>query len=166
MSCFADEIPLGPLPVLQAVDQLIHAKEVITYISATHGYRATFHPKPVPSGAGTGMHMHMSFKPVSVQESFYAGILEELPAICAFSLGGYHSYDRVSDGTWSGGTFCAWGDQNREAALRRVDASKAHWEMKTMDGMANPYLAVAAVLTAARIGVDRKMSLPSQCDGK
>lgn len=130
------------------------------------GYRATFHPKPAPSGACSGMHMHMSFQPASLQDHFYAGILEELPSICAFSLGGYHSYDRVVDGAWTGGTWCAWGDQNRDTPLRRIDAKNAHWELKAFDGLANPYLAVAAVLTAGRMGWGHKLALPSPITGR
>lgn len=112
------------------------------------------------------MHMHMSFEPSSSQDAFYAGILEELPSICAFTLGGFHSYDRVVDGAWTGGTWSAWGDQNHDTPLRRVDQKNAHWELKTLDGLANPYLAVASVLTAGRLGLQRKLSLPAPVSGK
>lgn len=148
------------------MDQLIHAKEVVAYIAALQGYRATFHPRPVPNGACSGMHLHMSFEPASKQDGFYAGILEELPSICAFSLGGYHSYDRVIDGAWTGGTWCAWGEENRDAPLRRIDAKLAHWELKAFDGLANPYLAVAAVLIAGGIGVEQNLPLPSPISGR
>lgn len=157
---------MGPLPVIAAIDQLIFAREVVHYTAAIHGYRATFHPKPIPSGACSGMHLHMSFEPASKQDSFYAGVLEELPSIVAFSLGGHHSYDRVVDGAWTGGTWCAWGDQNRDAPLRRIDARIAHWELKAFDGLANPYLAVAAILTAGRMGVEQQLPLPSPISGK
>jgi glutamine synthetase len=162
----SDEIPLGPLPALQAIDQLVHAREVVTYIAGINGYRATFHPRPNPAGAASGMHLHSSFEPASKQGAFYAGVLQELPSICAFSLGGLHSYDRVVDGAWSGGTWCAWGHQNRDAALRRIDESDAHWELKAFDGLANPYLAVAAYLTAGRMGVEQNMHLPQPTDGE
>lgn len=44
-----------------------------------------------------------------------------------------------------------WGTQNRETPLRKVEDS--HWEIKCLDGIANPYLALAAVLLAGVRGV-------------
>lgn len=44
-----------------------------------------------------------------------------------------------------------WGTQNREAPLRKIEGS--HWELKCLDGLANPYLALAAVLLAGARGV-------------
>lgn len=147
------------------MDQLVHAREVISYIAAEHGYRATIIPKPDPKLGGNGAHLHMSISPTSLQESFFAGILKQLPALCAFTLPSEDSYERVSDGTWSGGTWCMWGEQNREAPLRRVEAKDAHWEMKTFDGLANVYLAAAAILHAGILGIEAKASLPEPCNG-
>lgn len=161
-----DEIPLGPLPPLAAVDQLMHAREIITYVASMNGYRATLYPKPYVEGPGTGLHMHLSFPAaLSIGSSFFAGILQALPTICAFSLAGEDSYLRVDDGAWSGGTWCIWGDNNREANLRRLEKEKNHWELKCLDGFANVYLAVAAVLHAGRLGVQGNMQLPEPCNG-
>lgn len=44
-----------------------------------------------------------------------------------------------------------WGTQNRETPLRKIQNS--HWEFKALDGLANPYLALAAVLFAGVNGV-------------
>lgn len=51
----------------------------------------------------------------------------------------------------------AWGTQNRETPLRKIEGS--HWELKCIDGLANPYLALAAVLFAGARGVADKASL-------
>lgn len=50
-----------------------------------------------------------------------------------------------------------WGTQNRETPLRKIEGS--HWELKCIDGLANPYLALAAVLFAGAQGVADKASL-------
>lgn len=50
-----------------------------------------------------------------------------------------------------------WGTQNRETPLRKIESS--HWEMKCLDGLANPYLAMAAVLLAGVNGVMAKEKL-------
>jgi glutamine synthetase len=61
------------------------------------------------------------------------------------------SYERVRDGCWAGGTWVAWGTQNREAPLRKIKDS--HWELKSLDGLANPYLAMSAILQAGMSGI-------------
>lgn len=50
-----------------------------------------------------------------------------------------------------------WGTQNREAPLRKIEGS--HWEFKCLDGLANPYLAIASVLFAGTNGVTAKEKL-------
>lgn len=86
-----------------------------------------------------------------VYESFYAGILAHLRAIAAFTYSNPASYDRVVDGCWAGGKWVAWGSQNRETPLRKIAGS--HWEIKCMDGLANVYLAMAAIIGAGVRGV-------------
>lgn len=50
-----------------------------------------------------------------------------------------------------------WGTQNREAPLRKIEDS--HWEFKCLDGLANPYLALASVLFAGTNGFTAKEKL-------
>ncbi|RYC65415.1 hypothetical protein CHU98_g817 [Xylaria longipes] len=54
------------------------------------------------------------------------------------------------DGMWAGGRWVTWGTHNKETPLRKCRDS--HWEVKVMDGMANPYLAMAALLYAGTQG--------------
>ena len=148
------EFVLSPLPPLEAVDTLIHAREIICTVAARYSIRATLHPKPFPMMAGTAAHAHISISSpnaINVYESFYAGILAHLRAICAFTYSNAASYDRVKDGCWAGGTWVAWGNQNRETPLRKIEGS--HWELKCLDGLANVYLAMAAVISAGVEGV-------------
>lgn len=50
-----------------------------------------------------------------------------------------------------------WGTQNRETPLRKIEGS--HWEIKCIDGLANPYLVMAAVLFAGVEGYATKEKL-------
>ena len=105
---------------------------------------------------GTASHMHISIsspngKEKKIYESFYAGVLKHLRAIAAFTYSSPASYDRVVDGCWAGGRYIGWGSQNRETPLRKIEGS--HWEVKCLDGLANMYLAVSAVLAAGTKGV-------------
>lgn len=150
------EFVLPRLPPLEAVDTLLQAREIVCTVAARYSMRATLHPKPFPMMAGTAAHVHISISSPNgqqkeVYESFYAGILAHLRAICAFTYSNAVSYDRVADGCWAGGRWVTWGSQNRETPLRKVAGS--HWEIKCLDGLANVYLAMAAIISAGVEGV-------------
>lgn len=143
-------------PALEAVDTLLYARNVLSSHATSTGYRMTLHPKPFAMACGTASHVHISVdgdkgNDPAIYEPFYAGILKHLRAICAFTYSSDASYERVADGTWAGGTYVAWGTQNRERPLRKIAGS--HWEIKCMDGIANAYLALAVVVTAGARGV-------------
>ncbi|KAK3956986.1 hypothetical protein QBC32DRAFT_320233 [Pseudoneurospora amorphoporcata] len=143
------ELILPPYPPIQAVDTLLHTRDVMFALATAAGYKITLHPKPFPTACGTASHTHMSIsspggdKP-EVYEPFYAGVLKHLRAITAFTYSNPASFERLKDGAWAGGRWVTWGTLNREAPLRKIEGS--HWELKAMDGLANPYFAMAAVL--------------------
>ncbi|KAJ9156503.1 Protein fluG [Pleurostoma richardsiae] len=156
------ELVLPPLPPVEAVDALLHAREVISALASSAGFRATLHPKPFAGMCGTASHAHLSVSSPGgdrpeVYESFYAGVLRHLRGALAFVCSSPASYERLADGAWAGGRWVSWGTQNREAALRKIEGS--HWELKCLDGLANPYLALAAVLGAGTKGVTGKEEL-------
>jgi len=150
---------LPPPPPLEAVDTLLHAREIIRTVADSYGVHATLHPKPFPSELGTASHVHISLQPPPDSSEdyylpFYAGVLKSLPAIIAISYSNPASYERVVAGFWAGGSWITWGTQNREVPLRKVDGS--HWEIKCIDGLANPYLVLAAIITAGTHGFEAK----------
>lgn len=145
------EFVLAPLPLPAAVDALIQARQVIAQIAALHHVRATLHPKPF-SGIGTAAHAHISLDPPERASQFFVGgVLGHLPAICAFTLPEEASYGRVVDDSWTGGTWVAWGTQNREVPLRCV--APGRWEVRCLDGFANVYFALGAILAAGILGL-------------
>ncbi|KAB8298778.1 hypothetical protein EYC80_000953 [Monilinia laxa] len=154
------EFVLPACAPLEAADILLQAREIITTVARNHGWRATLHPKPLPSKIGTGAHVHLSIPtPKGENEEtythFYAGILKHLRSITAFTYSSPASYDRMSAaGGWAGSTWVTWGTQNRETALRKIDGS--HWEVRCLDGLANIYLALAAMIGAGVEGVIAK----------
>ncbi len=127
--------------------------------------------------AGSAAHAHLSLRssiPASsasadidsapalsqLEASFLEGLLQHLPAVCAFSLPLAASYRRVVDGAWSGGTYVAWGRDNRETPIRLCGfESDYHFEVKCNDGTANPYLSLAALLSAGMLGVRANLKL-------
>ena len=145
------EFILGPLAPPQAVDTLLAAREIISSAAANAHMRATFFPKPSLESPGTGAHVHISVTPKDHWKMFYAGVLKHMKAIAAFTYSNDASYDRVADGVWSGSTWIAWGTQNRETPLRRIEES--HFEIKCVDGLANPYFVLAAIIGAGLQGI-------------
>ncbi|KAM4057425.1 glutamine synthetase, catalytic domain-containing protein [Hirsutella rhossiliensis] len=154
------EFVLGAVPPLEAVDGLVRARRVLAFIARAHGAQATLHPRPVATEFGTGAHVHISATPLSPTatspDSFFAGILHHLRAVAAFTLPLDVSYHRVRPGIWSGGEYVCWGWQNREAPLRRISATR--FEVRTLCGTANPYLALAALLAAGLDGLRGRMA--------
>lgn len=158
------EFVLPPLPPTQAVDNLIQARQVVHQIAVTHGLRATLHPKPF-EGIGTAAHAHVSLNSsnLSMEElekkemAFFASVIQHLPSLCAFMLPEGVSYTRVAEDSWTSGVWVAWGTQNREVPLRRV--KQGRWELRCLDGMANMYLALGALLGAGLVGVQEGLEM-------
>lgn len=152
------EFVLPPLEPILAIDTLIQARQCIMQIAATHGLRATCHPTPFP-GIGQAAHAHISFnragKPVKdlewMEMSFMAAVLEHMPGLCAFTMPQAASYGRVVDDSWTGGTWIAWGTDNREVPLRK--SAYLRWEIRCLDGFANMYLALCAILAVGLHGM-------------
>ena len=71
----------------------------------------------------------------------------------------------MADDSWTGGTWIAWGSQNREVPLRRSE--ELRWEIRCLDGCANMYLALAAVFAVGLKGVKegKEMSM-KDCPSK
>lgn len=105
-----------------------------------------------------------------IEASFLAGVLEHLPSIALLALPTTSSYKRMLDGVWSGGTYVCWGTDNREAPMRLCNApspSSRNFELKTVDGTANPYLALAAVLASGAEGIATAKELTiKECRGE
>lgn len=158
------EFILPPASPLAAVDTLLKTRQTITNIANQHGLRATLHPRPYPKAAGSASHAHVSISPADKEESFLAGTMRHYPAVVAFTLAQDISYDRVKPGIWAGSEWVTWGTQNRETPIRKI--GPGHWEIKSLDGLANMYLAMSAMLAAGYLGVSQKMPLTlKDCTG-
>lgn len=159
------EFILPPASPLAAVDTLLAARRVVTAVAERHGLRATLHPRPFSNAAGNASHTHLSISKPEHESSFLAGILDHLHSILAFTMPQDVSYERVRSGIWAGSEWVSWGFQNRESPIRKVNPG--HWEFRPIDGLANPYLGVAAILASGLLGLDSNLELGMQeCTGK
>lgn len=85
-------------------------------------------------------------------------MLQNLPSIALLAVPTTASFKRMIDGVWSGGTYIYWGTDNREAPVRLCNpfsAPSRNFEIKCLDGIANPYLAVASFISAGMDGVSK-----------
>lgn len=89
---------------------------------------------------------------------FLGGLQALLPALMCFTTPTPNSFRRLQPGAWAG-AFQGWGIGNKEAPIRLPVQSLAeglftNFEVKLCDATANPYLAVAALLSAGLVGCD------------
>ena len=176
------EVSAAPLAPVAAADQVLLVRETIRAVSRAHGMAASFAPAVVAGSVGNGQHLHLSlhrdgtnllaggsgrYAMTGEGESFLAGLLAELPALCGVGAPSVTSQVRQVPSHWAGVYRC-WGWENREAALRLVTGSMgerrsaANVELKCFDGSANPYLLVGAVLAAGLASVDKGLTLPPE----
>lgn len=135
------EFVLPPKAPVEAADTLLKARDTIRNIARAYKVHPTLYPRLPQEHAGTGSHVHISINPKEHEESlnpewFFAGVLNHIPPILAFTLPQDISYDRIQAGLWSGGEYACWGWENKEAALRRIKDN--YFEIKLMDGLPIP----------------------------
>lgn len=171
------EISILYTQALGAADQQIAFRETVRAIALQHNLKASFLPKIFADKAGSGCHLHLSLwhdgqnllpnveatgELSKIARRFIAGILHHLPALMAITTPSTNSYRRILPHSWSGAFRC-WGMDNREAAVRvpsnPEEFSPTHFEVKTVDATANPYLALGAVIAAGLDGIRHCLEL-------
>ncbi|MCT7832235.1 MAG: glutamine synthetase, partial [Lactobacillus crispatus] len=141
-----------------------------------HGLFASFMAKPVQGQAGNGMHNNMSlfkngknvfydkdgeFHLSNTALYFLNGILEHARAITAIGNPTVNSYKRLIPG-FEAPVYIAWAAKNRSPLVRIPSAGEINTrlEMRSADPTANPYLLLAACLTAGLNGIkEQKMPM-------
>ena len=183
------EIPCAPAGGLAAADRAAALREVVRDVARTLGYRASFAPMSDPEGVGSGVHVHMSLvdgdgRPVfydpegpgglsPLAAGFAAGILEHLPALCAFTAPSVISYLRLGPHHWSAGLGYL-GERDREATIRIPPlatlgggdpARQFNLEFRAADGAACPHLALAVLVLAGLHGISEGLPGPHPFKG-
>jgi glutamine synthetase len=170
------EISVRYTDALGAADQHIIYRETVKAVARRYGLVASFVPKLFETSAGCGCHLHISVwqgdrnitpngkgELSATASAFLAGVLHHLPALMAITTPSTNSYRRLQPQCWSG-AYCTWGFDNREAAVRiprnPTSPSPTHMEIKTVDGAANPYLALGAIIAAGLDGIQKQLTPP------
>lgn len=158
---------------LKTADRHVFFKYMTKQLAEQHGLRATFMPKPFSELTGNGCHAHVSVWDKTGKKNLFHNAKDEmgLSKLAYHFLGGImhnveqlsslfnptvNSYKRInaprtiSGATWSPNSV-SYGGNNRTHMVRIPDAGR--FEMRLMDGAANPYLMQAGILAAGLDGV-------------
>ena len=164
---------------MTTADRVIVFRYMIHSLAADAGMLATFMPKPFPNLTGNGLHMHLSMWDEDDTElfadpsdsrglgmsamgySFIAGLLEHAQALAAVACPTVNSYKRLaspapdSGAAWSP-VFATYGGNDRTHMLRVPDPGRV--EDRCIDGSANPYLTISALIAAGLDGIERELN--------
>ncbi|WOV85708.1 type I glutamate--ammonia ligase [Sporosarcina jeotgali] len=174
------EIDFKYADALTACDNIQTFKLVVKTIARKHGLHATFMPKPIFGVNGSGMHCNISLfkdgenaffdengerKLSETAYQFMAGVLDHVEGFTAITNPTVNSYKRLVPG-YEAPCYIAWSAQNR-SPLIRIPASRGlstRIEVRSVDSVANPYLALAAILKSGLDGIQRDLDPGKPCD--
>ncbi|WP_025784525.1 type I glutamate--ammonia ligase [Sporosarcina sp. D27] len=174
------EIDFKYADALTACDNIQTFKLVVKTIARKHGLHATFMPKPIFGVNGSGMHCNISLfnnganaffdesgerKLSKTAYQFMAGVLDHVEGFTAITNPTVNSYKRLVPG-YEAPCYIAWSAQNR-SPLIRIPASRGlstRIEVRSVDSVANPYLALAAILKSGLDGIRRELDPGKPCD--
>lgn len=170
---------------LTTADRVVSLRYILNILAGQRGMTATFMPKPFTDRTGTGLHFHLSLwsdgTPLfpggerspdpgepgghglglsGLAYSFIGGILDHAPALQAFLAPTVNSYKRTGATTSSSGATwsprkASYGGNDRTHMIRVPDNKRI--ELRSGDGSANPYLAIATAVTAGLDGVEKSL---------
>ena len=168
---------------LTTADRYTFFKMMTSQYAQKHGAIATHMAKPFAERTGSGGHIHFHLADATTGENvfldesdpqglglsqfayhFIGGIFAHAPALCAVASPTVNCYKRLQVGAGLRGTrsgftwtpaFITYGDNNRTQMIRT--AGPGHLEDRTISAACNPYLAMAAYVSAGLDGVRRKL---------
>lgn len=165
---------------LATADNIMTYKMAVKTIAKRHGLHATFMPKPTAGITGSGMHINISMtkdgKNVFEDDNdevglskegyyFIGGVMKHVEALTAITNPLVNSYKRLVPG-FDAPVYVAWSQVNRSPLIRVPVCKKGRnrIELRFPDPSANPYLALAAIITAGLDGIEKQIMPPERVD--
>ena len=177
------ELNLRYTEALALADAHALAKMAIKDMAQSMDLSASFLAKWHPEMAGSSSHIHLSLWDATASEpsfldraaahgmsalmrAFVAGLIAHGPDTTLFYCPYVNSYKRFLPGSFAP-TALVWSVDNRSAALRVCSPGGRGIRVEQRIGGAdlNPYVALAAMLTAGLAGVEQQMALPEAVQG-
>ena len=159
---------------LITADRHVFFKFMVKSLAEKHGLRATFMPKPFSNLTGNGCHAHISLWNGKINKfldngdryglskmayNFLGGIMKHAESLSAFFNPTINSYRRInapptkSGSSWSPSSI-SYSGNNRTHMIRLPDPGR--FELRLMDGSANPYLLQAGVIASGLYGLNNR----------
>jgi glutamine synthetase len=173
------EIDIRFTNALDMADFMLTYRLIVKEVAKSHGFHATFMPKPLFGENGSGMHTHQSlftggrnqffaegdkWHLSDVAKGFIAGRLRHAREVSAVFAQWVISYKRLVPG-FEAPVYVAWSLRNRSALIRiplykpgSEQATRA--ELRCPDPACNPYLTFACLLHAGLEGIEHGYELP------
>ena len=161
---------------LTTADRHTFFKWMVRTIAEQHGVWATFMPKPFSHLTGNGAHVHVSLADEAgknlfldknadlglsqVGRWFMGGVLKHAAGLAALVAPTVNSYKRLvrgaprSGATWAP-VYITYGASNRTQMIRIP--APGRFEIRVVDGAANPYLSFAGIVAAGLDGITKKI---------
>ena len=154
---------------LRAADDAALLKFAVKDVAASLGLAASFLAKTMPLEEGSSGHIHLSLWEDD-RNAFAPGDDGELPDVCVAAIGGIldhlpaasllvnptvNSYKRLVPGYFAP-VNVSWGYENRSTSVRAIRGTlpaRSRLECRRPGADANPYLALAALVASAVIGI-------------
>ena len=177
------EINFTYADALTTADRYTFFKMMTSQYAQKYGAIATHMAKPFTDRTGSGGHIHFHLADAATRENlfldegdpqglglsrmaynFIGGIFAHAPALCSVTSPTVNCYKRLQVGAGLFGSrsgflwtpaFISYGDNNRTQMIRT--AGPGHLEDRTISAACNPYLALAAYITAGLDGIRRNL---------
>ena len=161
---------------LTTADRHTFFRWMVRTVAEQHGLWATFMPKPFSHLTGNGAHVHLSLADEKgknlfldstaelglsqIGRWFMGGVLRHAGGLSALVAPTVNSYKRLvrgaprSGATWAP-VYITYGASNRTQMIRIP--APGRFEIRVVDGAANPYLAFAGLIAAGLDGITLKI---------
>jgi len=174
------EIDLRYDEALRSADGIMTFRLAVKTVAKRHGLHASFMPKPIAGVNGSGMHINMSLThegknvfydetdPIHLSQEgrwFIGGLLKHIRAVTAVTNPIVNSYKRLVPG-FEAPVHVAWSAKNRIPLIRIpiMGNGTKRIELRSPDGASNPYLALAACMSAGLDGIRNQITPPESID--
>lgn len=164
----------------RVADQIMTFRQTVRTVAGKHGLYATFMPKPRADVNGSGMHLHIQCRDSlgknlfasengqgllsDIARHFAAGLLAHAGGMTLITNPLVNSYKRLVRGFDSPTVIC-WSDilANRFAYMNvpAQGGDRARIELRSPDGVCNPYLAFALCIAAGLDGIQKQLDPPA-----
>jgi len=171
------ELTLAYDDAMAAADDAFLFKVMAREVAAQNGMMLTFMGKPINDRGGSGLHVNLSFNDENgnnvmsdedaadglspMARSVIGGLLHHHVGMTALLAPTVNAYKRLQPGMLCG-YWANWGYDHRGVTVRVPPArgQGTRLEHRVADGSVTPHQALAAVLTAARLGHEKGYEPP------